>query len=49
MLCSLHKGMSGLEILEAHYGAVGSDKDMVVVTDNVKKAVWPVEKGFLLW
>ena len=45
MLCSLHKGMSRLEILEARYGAVGSDKDMVDVTDNVKKAVWPSGEG----
>ena len=45
MLCSLHKGMSGLEILAANYGAQGSDKDMVDVTDKIKAKVWPSGEG----
>ena len=40
MSCSLHnKEMAGLEILDARYGAVGSDKDKKDVTNTVKSKI----------
>ncbi len=38
MSCSLHKGMS-LEVLDVRYGADGSDKDLLDVTDLVRKKI----------
>ena len=40
MSCSLHnKEMAGLEILDARYGAVGSNADMKDVTEKVKNKI----------
>jgi len=40
--------MPVLEILAAHYGAVGAEKDMVDVTELVKAKVWPSKEGISL-
>jgi len=37
--------MSRLEILDSHYGAAGSDKDMVDVTDLIRGKIWPSKEG----